>query len=60
MTRLVRGFWRDESGTTAIEYGLIAICIAVFIVASLQALGVKLSSIFTDVEAGLQQGNGAA
>jgi hypothetical protein len=32
----------------------------VFIVASLQALGVKLSSIFTDVEAGLQQGNGAA
>jgi pilus assembly protein Flp/PilA len=57
MTRLVRGFCGDESGTTAVEYALIAICIAVVIVASVQALGLKLNSIFTDVEAGFEQGS---
>jgi pilus assembly protein Flp/PilA len=60
MTRLVRGFCGDESGTTAIEYALIAVCIAVVIVALVQALGLKLYDIFTDVEAGFNQGSSAS
>lgn len=32
-------FWRDESGATAIEYGLIVVLIVIGIVASLQSIG---------------------
>ncbi|MBU2733687.1 Flp family type IVb pilin [Acidithiobacillus ferridurans] len=42
----VARFVREEEGVTAIEYGLIAGLIAVVIIASVQALGVKLNSIF--------------
>ena len=41
----VARFVREEEGVTAIEYGLIAGLIAVVIIASVQALGVKLNSI---------------
>lgn len=37
-------FVRDESGATAIEYGLIAALIAVVIITGLSAIGTKLSS----------------
>lgn len=40
---------RDESGTTAIEYGLIAGLVAVAIIAALTALGVSLDGLFTAV-----------
>lgn len=39
----------DESGVTAIEYGLIAALIAVAIIAALTAVGGSLTSIFTEV-----------
>ena len=42
-------FMRDESGATAIEYGLIAAGISVAIIATVQGLGTKLSSTFTSV-----------
>ena len=35
-------FLNDDSGATAIEYGLIAACIAVAIIAILQSLGTSL------------------
>lgn len=44
---------RDESGATAIEYGLIAALIAVAIVGVLTALGPKLSNTFSKVDAAL-------
>ena len=47
--RLVKSFIRNESGATAIEYGLIAALIAVAIIASLKALGSDLSALFTNV-----------
>lgn len=53
MTRL-RKFVRDESGATAIEYGLIAAGIAVAIIAAVQGLGTKLTSTFTSVEGALK------
>ena len=40
-------FLRDESGATAIEYGLIAAGIAVVIIAAVNAIGSSLNSKFT-------------
>ena len=46
-------FLKDESGATAIEYGLIAAGIAVAIIVVVKALGTQLNSIFTSVKNGL-------
>jgi pilus assembly protein Flp/PilA len=43
-------FLKDESGATAIEYGLIAAGISVAIIAVVQGLGTKLNSTFTTVQ----------
>jgi pilus assembly protein Flp/PilA len=40
---------RDDSGATAIEYGLIAALIAVAAIVAMQAVGTSLISIFTTV-----------
>ena len=45
----VTQFLRDESGATAIEYGLIAAGIAVVIIGTVQALGGKLNTTFSKV-----------
>ncbi len=42
-------FAHDESGATAIEYGLIAALIGVAIVAGASAVGDSLNTLFTDV-----------
>jgi len=48
MTYLAR-FLRDESGATAIEYGLIAALIAVVIIGAVTTVGTNLSGTFTTV-----------
>jgi pilus assembly protein Flp/PilA len=48
-------FLKDESGATAIEYGLIAACISVAIIAVVQGVGTKLTSTFTAVSEGLEK-----
>ena len=50
---MVRKFLKDESGATAIEYGLIAAGISVAIIAVVQGLGTKLNSTFTAVSSAL-------
>ena len=45
----VARFLKDESGATAIEYGLIAALIAVGIIAAATTLGNGLSNIFTGI-----------
>jgi pilus assembly protein Flp/PilA len=47
-------FIRDESGATAIEYGLIAAGIAVAIIATVQALGTNLNATFSSVSTALK------
>ncbi len=42
-------FIREETGATAIEYGLIAALIAVAIIVALTAVGTSLSDLFTGV-----------
>jgi pilus assembly protein Flp/PilA len=49
MTKLYR-FMKDESGVTAIEYGLIAAGIGVAIVVVVFSVGSALNGIFTTVE----------
>lgn len=47
-------FLKDESGATAIEYGLIAAGIAVVIITVVQGIGTNLVTKFTAVKDGLQ------
>ena len=47
-------FIRDESGATAIEYGLIAAGISVVIIAAVQAVGTALSTKLTSVAGSLK------
>jgi len=49
MTSLVTRFFKDQSGATAIEYGLIAAGISVAIIAVVNGLGTKLSDTFGSV-----------
>ncbi|MBL8834892.1 MAG: Flp family type IVb pilin [Alphaproteobacteria bacterium] len=54
MSKFLKSFARDESGATAIEYGLIAALIAVAAIAGMGALGTQLSGIFNRVATTLQ------
>lgn len=51
MKNIVSRFLRDESGATAIEYGLIAAGIAVVIIAAVQLVGTNLNTTFNSVAA---------
>ena len=47
-------FLKDESGATAIEYGLIAAGIAVAIIAVVNTIGTKLNTMFTSISTQLK------
>mgnify|MGYP001014277785 CR=1 FL=1 len=49
MTKLISKFAKDESGATAIEYGLIASLISVALIAASGTLGKNISNTFTKV-----------
>jgi pilus assembly protein Flp/PilA len=49
----IKSFVRDESGATAIEYGLIAAGISVAIIHVVNALGSQLKSTFTTISSQL-------
>jgi pilus assembly protein Flp/PilA len=53
MRNAITKLLRDESGATAIEYGLIAALIAVVIIGAVTAVGTHLSSTFTSVSTAL-------
>ena len=50
---IISRFVKDESGATAIEYGLIAALVGVFIIAALGQLGGALDAIFRAIAAAL-------
>lgn len=56
--QLFKNVLRDESGATAIEYGLIAALIAVAAITALSTVGENLSATFTDVSDELSTGGG--
>jgi len=49
MPRLIRRFCRDESGVTAIEYGLIATLVAFGIIGGASLIGTDLGEMFATV-----------
>lgn len=54
MYRVVARFLKDQSGATAIEYGLIAAGISIAIIATVQALGTQLNTTFSSVSSALK------
>ncbi len=54
MNNLFARFVRDESGATAIEYGLIAALIAVVVIGAVTAVGTNLSTTFTKVSGSIK------
>ncbi len=48
MKSIIKSFFKDESGATAIEYGLIAAGIAIAIITAVNGLGTKLSHELRD------------
>jgi pilus assembly protein Flp/PilA len=54
MKSLIARFVKDESGATAIEYGLIAAGISLAIIAIVNGLGTNLNSKFTLINSSLK------
>ncbi len=59
MKNLLNRFATDESGATAIEYGLIAAGIALAIITVVGQLGGALTTTFTNLKNGITTANGA-
>ena len=53
MYDLLKSYVNDESGATAIEYGLIAALVSVAAITALQAMGTSLGTMFTTVSTSL-------
>ncbi|MFC4273199.1 Flp family type IVb pilin [Sneathiella chungangensis] len=58
MIKVIRSFVTDESGATAIEYGLIAALVALVGVVAFTALGDTVSIAFSDIAQALCEGTG--
>ena len=54
MSKLIRRFLRDDSGATAIEYGLIAAGISVAIIVAVNTIGTNLNTVFSSVSSQLK------
>ncbi|MCM5556574.1 Flp family type IVb pilin [Pleomorphomonas sp. JP5] len=57
MKALVSRFLKDESGATAIEYGLIASLIAVAIITAATTLGTNISTSFNKISTKINEAN---
>ena len=54
MLRAWKALVAEESGATAIEYGLMTALLAVFLIASLSALGTKMAVEFNEISSALK------
>lgn len=55
----IRNLLQDESGASAVEYGLLVALIAVVIIGAVTTLGKTISGMFTGVNAGIDTATGA-
>lgn len=53
MSKFLKRLHQDESGVTAIEYGLIAALIAVVIIVAVTLIGTELNSVFNVIQSSL-------
>ncbi len=51
----IKNFFKDESGASAVEYGLLVALIAVVIIAAVSTLGTKLNATFQSAAASLPE-----
>ena len=51
---MLNAFFRDQSGATAVEYGLIAAGIALAIIAAVNSVGTSINTVFTSINAALK------
>jgi pilus assembly protein Flp/PilA len=58
MTKIFARFMKDESGATAIEYGLIAALISVALISGAGLLGEQLNTQFNDLSTKMSNANG--
>lgn len=58
MKNLLKKFFKDESGATAIEYGLIAALVSVAIIGGVTTIGSESAESFTTVGAAITAANG--
>ena len=54
MRNLLKTFWADQAGATAIEYGLIAAGISLAIIAAVNGLGTTLNGTFSNINSSLK------
>lgn len=59
MSKFMTRFLKDESGATAIEYGLIAALISVAAIAAMQGLGGQLTKTFNTTSSAMNKGTSA-
>ncbi|WJR68479.1 Flp family type IVb pilin [Neorhizobium sp. CSC1952] len=60
MSKIFARFLKDESGATAIEYGLIAALISVALITGATTLGEQLGATFTSISGEMEAAAGAA
>lgn len=60
MRTFLKKFIQDESGATAIEYGLIAALISVALIAGATSLGAQIGTTFTNLEGTIKTGTAKA
>ncbi|MFN3512121.1 MAG: Flp family type IVb pilin [Phenylobacterium sp.] len=58
MSKFMNRFLKDESGATAIEYGLIAALIAVVLITAMSALSGKIGGLFDSIGSELDAAGG--
>lgn len=49
-------FWHDESGTTAVEYGLIVVCLSLVVIGGIMQVQDAVRELFAAPTGKLQQG----
>ena len=54
MSKFIKRFANDESGATAIEYGLIVALISVVIITAVTTVGTNLNTKFTSISTQLK------
>ena len=54
MRSLLKQFWQEEEGATAVEYALIVGLIAVAIIVAVEGIGDHLTTLFTSIEGKLE------
>lgn len=53
---MIKHFWQDEAGTTAVEYGLIVVCLSLVVIAGIMEVQDAVRELFAAPTSKLNQG----